>query len=142
MKQNTANYNLSVDTDNDYNMKLGEAVNVIISQGGNIYYDTTEHWNAIPDLIAKRGAIYVYNDKTVIRDDIGNVKFVPGLKIGDGTSYLIDMAFVGDEEIFALSEHIADPVAHVTTEEREFWNNKITGFLSPDDSETLVLSKF
>ena len=137
-----ANFDLRVDEDNSYKMKINEAVNVIVRQGGTgIYYDTKENWDSNIGLVAERGGIYIYSDKSVITDEHGQVKIVPGIKVGDGTSYLIDMAFVGDEEIMELADHMADPDIHTTAEEKDFWNNKITSYISEHDSETLVLSK-
>lgn len=55
-----------------------------------IRYDTTANWDAQSQLIAERGVVYVYSDHAV--DE--NSHLVAGIKIGDGTSYLIDMPFV------------------------------------------------
>ena len=132
-------YQLHADNDADYAMALQDAVNVVISQGA--YYDTTAAWNMQPDLIAERGGIYVYSDKATIYDAVGNPTLVPGIKIGDGTSYLIDMPFVGDEIIYALMQHVSNNVRHITAEERTFWNNKVSSYLDAHDSENLILSK-
>lgn len=132
-------YQLHADTDAEYAMNLQDAVNVVISQGA--YYDTTAAWNMQPDLIPERGDIYVYSDKATIYDAVGNPTLIPGIKIGDGTSYLIDMPFVGDEILYALAQHVNNNVRHITSAERIFWNNKVSGFLDEHDSENLVLSK-
>lgn len=134
-------YQLQADTDMSHALQLGEAINVIIQQGGKVYYDTKAAWDMQPQLIAEEGAIYVYSDKATIYDGVGNPVFVPGVKVGDGTSYLIDMAFVGDEILLALSNHVNNEVRHITQAERIFWNNKVSGFLDENDEETLVLSK-
>lgn len=55
-----------------------------------IRYDTTANWNAQVQLTAERGVIYIYSDHAVDEDG----KTVAGIKIGDGTSYLIDMPFI------------------------------------------------
>lgn len=143
------NFDLTLDQDNDYHLdadtgdehalSLQEAVNVVISQGA--YYDTTVAWNMQPELVAERGGIYVYSDKATIYDAVGNPTLVPGIKIGDGTSYLIDMPFVGDEIIYALIQHTSNNVRHITAEERTFWNNKVSSYLDAHDSENLILSK-
>ena len=141
--RDSINYDLQVDDSDNYKLKTEESINVIVKQGGGgtAYYDTTANWNAQLHLIAEEAAFYVYSDKSTITDERGRTKFVPGLKIGDGTSYLIDMPFVGDEELKALATHINDSDAHVSESDRKSWNNKVTGFLSPEDNETLVLSK-
>lgn len=134
-------YQLQADTSETHAMDLDEAINVIIQQGGKIYYDTRAAWDMQPQLIAEREAIYVYSDKAVEYDAVGNPKFIPGIKVGDGTSYLIDMAFVGDEILIALAQHMTNNVVHITAAERTFWNNKVSSFIDEHDSETLVLSK-
>lgn len=58
-----------------------------------VEYDTTARWNAQPDLVSERGVIYVYSDaRTVLGQN------APRVKIGDGSSLLVDLAFI-DEDI-------------------------------------------
>ena len=80
-----------------------------------IHQDTTEAWNSQPNLIAKAGHLYFYTD----HQQVGGVN-VAGMKLGDGTSYLIDLPFTDAQ----LQDHISDTIVHITQEEREFWNNK------------------
>jgi len=98
-------------------------------------YGTTEYWNSYPSLIAQLGTIYVYTDHNELD---GNL--VPGFKVGDGTSYLIDMpytdAFWGEE----VTEHIEDEVRHITASERTKWNDKVSVSISALDSENLVFT--
>ena len=108
---------------------------------GNVYYDTTVAWNAQLSLVAERAAIYIYSDYQIYEDAVGNQTAIAGLKIGDGTSYLIDMPFVTDNMSGALIRHLADNVAHITAEERVFWNNKVSAYMDHESTELLVLSK-
>ena len=103
-----------------------------VMQGGSkVLYNTTEYWNSRPTLLAKKGYIYVYADyKKVDNQDIA------GIKVGDGTSYLIDMPFTDKP----LDAHTADTVAHITAEERTFWNNKVRCFVDPNDEENIVFT--
>lgn len=55
----------------------------------DIQYGTTEHWNSQRDLVTEKGMLYVYSDYSKTSDG----KNIAGIKIGDGTSYLIDMPF-------------------------------------------------
>lgn len=98
-----------------------------------IYYDTTANWNATPSLESQKGAIYIYSD---YKKDANN-KDVPGIKIGDGDAYVIDMPFIDAP----LWEHINNSGIHVTPAEKEFWNNKVTAYLSGDNPKLLVFSK-
>lgn len=115
--------------------------NVTLQQLGlqGIYYNTKAGWNSQPSLIAEEGAIYIYKDYSTISD--GNAtKNVPALKIGDGTSYLIDMPIVNGDIADILLEHIGNTVIHVTSDDKTFWNNKSSAYIQPDTQETLVLS--
>lgn len=84
-----------------------------------IYYDTEANWNDQTNLVSEEGAIYIYTYGT--GDDI---KFK--VKIGDGNAYLIDMPFVVDQPVSGL--------------EKEFWDNKVSAYISLLNEEELVLS--
>lgn len=91
--------------------------------------DTTAHWNAARTFIPIRGEIIIYTDHGQMDDGYGNLINVPGIKIGDGQAYLIDLPFVGAEERYAilqeLRQHTSDLSIHVSPEDREKWNNKL-----------------
>lgn len=91
--------------------------------------DTTENWNAKRDFIPLRGEVIIYLDHGTIQDDFGNDINVPGIKIGDGNAYLIDLPFVGNDVRYQilteLRQHENNKIIHITSEEREFWNNKL-----------------
>jgi hypothetical protein len=106
-----------------------------------IYYDTTAAWNMMPDMIGEKGYIYVYSDYQTITDQVGIVTFIPGIRIGDGTTYLRDLPFVSEAMTAALIEHINNTEVHVSAAEKEFWNNKVSSYLDGQDTENLVLSK-
>lgn len=116
------------------------AVDNIMQKCAPVYYDTEENWNTASTTIAERRAIYVYSNHRYIDDGHGNLYPVPSIKIGDGTSYLIDMPFITDGLEVELSDHINNQVIHITQEERLFWNNKVTCYMD-DNSENLVFSK-
>lgn len=136
---------------NDYNKLINRpSINSVVLEGnislsdlglGAVYYDTTANWNLQSDLITERGAIYIYSDYTYIEDGAGNLIPIAGLKIGDGTSYLIDMPYESEASSTMLIEHIADSTAHITDSERNKWNNKVTAFMDESQPDTLVLSK-
>lgn len=91
--------------------------------------DTTANWNAARSFIPMRGEIIVYTDHGQMDDGYGNTINVPGIKVGDGSAYLVDLPFVGDESRYAilqeLRQHTNDWSIHVTAEDRERWNNKL-----------------
>lgn len=100
-----------------------------------VHSDTTANWNAQTDLVSRAGHIYVYTDY-IVMDDVP----VAGMKIGDGNAYLIDIPFVSGNTA-DLYDHINDRTVHITNEERLFWNNKVTCFLSQGEEETVVFTK-
>jgi hypothetical protein len=91
--------------------------------------DTTEHWNAHRDFIPMRGEVIIYTDHGKIDDGYGNMIDVPGVKIGDGSAYLIDLPFAGDDVRYQilteLREHSGNTEIHVTQQEKNFWSNKL-----------------
>ena len=96
--------------------------------------DTTENWNAARTFIPMRGEIIIYTDHGSMDDGYGNTINVPGIKVGDGNAYLIDLPFVGAEERYAilteLRQHTSDWTIHVSPEDRTFWNNKLNYTIS------------
>lgn len=84
-----------------------------------IYYDTEAGWNDQTNLVSEEGAIYIYTYEIA-----GETRFK--MKIGDGNAYLIDMPFVIDQPVTGL--------------EKDFWNNKVSAFMSLLNEEELVLS--
>lgn len=108
---------------------------------GRVYYDTKANWDAQRDLVAEQAAIYIYSDATTVTDEYGNEIPVSSIKIGDGTSYLIDMPFLTGGSSQIIMDHLSNNAIHVSESDRELWNNKVTAYLLEDDIENLVLSK-
>lgn len=112
-KQNTLVSGTNIKTINGQSV-LGSG-NLSIT-GDKTYSNTVSGWNAQTSLISEKNAIYVYTDYDT--DENGNV--VPGIKIGDGLAYLIDMPFVDA----VMQEHMQNTVIHVTQGDKDNWNNK------------------
>ena len=96
--------------------------------------DTTENWNSHRSFVPLRGEIIIYTDHGQMDDGYGNTINVPGIKIGDGNAYLIDLPFVGNEtryEILTeLRAHSENQIIHVTAADRQFWDNKLNYTIS------------
>lgn len=115
-----------------------------ISKDKLIYYSKTkEQWNINSQLLSKKDVLYIYtNYKKIKKQGEQDQIIIPGLKVGDGKSYLIDLPFINDvsnsdfENI--LLQHINNKTIHVTQEEKIFWNNKLNLFLQ---EENLVLNR-
>lgn len=91
--------------------------------------NTAEGWAAMGDYVPKAGEICLYSDAAKI-------------KIGDGSAFIADLPFIGEQDIQTLREalqrHMEDMTVHVTEREKEFWNNKLNYEVSGD---TLVLNR-
>lgn len=73
-------------------------INIGGSDYTKIYYDTTEGWNAKRELIAQNNTLYIYTDGSSYTDGEGTVRNLPAMKLGDGTTYLIDLPLVTTNE--------------------------------------------
>lgn len=108
-----------------------------------VYYSRTkDEWNADASLIAQKDVLYIYSDYKTIQKD-GKQILLPGLKIGDGMTYLIDMPFVnstdsGIEQL--VLDHINNNVIHISAAERNFWNNKLN-YSFNEQSQNLTLNR-
>jgi hypothetical protein len=104
--------------------------------------DTTANWNEVRSFIPKRGEIIVYTDHGHVNDGNGNTIDIPGIKIGDGNAYLIDLPFVGtdisQQIMHDLNQHTEDSSIHVSQQDRNFWNNKLNCQV---DNECLLLTR-
>ena len=97
----------------------------------NVIYKTTYEWNMTPGLKSKKGFVYVYTDHQFL-----DGKEIPGIKLGNGTSYVIELPFLDD--IYA--RHLLDDERHITQAERDFWNNKERCY-GDGSNETLIFTK-
>lgn len=104
-----------------------------------IHYDTTAAWNSMVGYIAERGHVYVYSDYTIKENDDGTTTLIPAIKIGDGTSYLIDLPVVTSSDDEEWIDHINNWLIHVSDNDRTTWNNKVSAQVNEPD-ENLVFS--
>ena len=100
---------------------------------------TTAELNSDISYIPQKGEVRLYLDKTTITQD-GQTITIPGIKVGDGLAYGVDLPFLGDDILQQLLDHIANTTLHITQQERIFWNNKIN--CEDEVSEgTLILNR-
>ena len=108
---------------------------------GRVVTKTTAEWNAETSYIPAAGYICVYSDYTTTTDASGNVINTPALKVGDGTTYIVDLPFmVGTHAQEALDSHINNTAVHITELERTFWNNKVSCSIDSTNPEEIVFS--
>ena len=98
--------------------------------------NTKAGWDSKPALISNSDTLYIYTDYQTQTDSEGNITYIPGIKIGDGLAYLIDLPFIDSK----LIDHINNTTIHVTAEEKNFWNNKNRVFISSQDEENLIFT--
>lgn len=113
-----------------------------IQQNKLVYYSNSKQiWNLEPQLISEKDVLYIYTDYKIINVDDEQIT-IPGLKIGDGKSYLIDLPFFNDISNFndIFMDHINNKVIHVSMEDRMFWDNKLNLFLEAQE-QNLILNR-
>ncbi len=109
-------------------IKVGDGTTIVVdlpfvetdTARTDIEVNTTAYWNSLPEYVPSYGNIIIYTDKSV-KDGVN----IPGIKIGDGVAYCIDLPFVGDDTLYTLTTHINNTSMHITDAERTFWNNKL-----------------
>lgn len=103
---------------------------------------TKEQWDADRDYISEPNVIYIYSDYKAIQKDNQEQIIIPGIKIGDGKTYLIDLPILNDTSGFQdlLMDHINNNIIHVSMEDRNFWDNKLN-FDLQQQSQILVLNR-
>lgn len=115
---------------NNQRLKIGTGQSFIVVK-------TTAEWNAEdPKSISKSGVIYIVSDANSYEEEytennetLTRTVYVPGIKIGDGSAYVVDLPFV-----------------NITSEQINFWNNKVNCYLEIElinegDNETLVFTR-
>lgn len=142
---NGANLRISLNSGNNLRLNLSEPATEqirVINPASNIFsgkisINTTEGWIAKRNYIPKLGEIAIFSDRHVV-DGVN----YPGIKIGDGLAYVVDLPFFGDDEtariIDILNDHIENTEVHITNEERSFWNAKLNCEI---DDENLILTR-
>lgn len=130
---------LDLENVQDLQLDIGCNAPVLVS----VKYNTTANWNAQLRYVPAKGELVIYSDHISFEKD-GVTVYQPGLKIGDGNAYLIDLPFVGETDVTdilnALDEHIHNTDIHVTPEQKTFWNNKLN-YQADEQTETLVLNR-
>ena len=113
---------------------LWSRVKEIVNEKASYEIRTTQDWNSDINLKSKKDVLYIYTNYN--QDGLFNIK------LGDGTSYLIDLPFMTDAITFPQMEnHIQNIIIHITQQERERWNNKVSVFIDKLNSQNLVFSQ-
>ena len=96
--------------------------------GGRIITKTTAEWNETPTRMSVKNTIYVYSDYRSVEDpETHEVTYIPRLKCGDGTTYIVDLPF---------------STMSITQNDIDAWNNKSTLEVTADEeTETLIFTE-
>ena len=105
----------------------------------NIMSGTTEYWNDKPQLIPKKDTIIIYTDYQS-KEEEGNIINIPGIKIADGSAFLIDQPFVDEDIREVVGSHLSNSDIHITPQEREFWNNKVRCYLDTLEQDNIIFT--
>lgn len=98
-----------------------------------ILSDTTQNWNMYPETLSTKDTIYVYSNYQINSD----LKYIPGIKIGDGVTPIVDLPFIDD----AINNRLTNILmCNVTEEEKTFWNNKVRCYMDDEDTEKLIFT--
>lgn len=92
-----------------------------IKSGTKAYWETQSHVQSQKDYL------YFITDYFVGKDG----KTHPAIKIGDGNAYIGDLPLIvsygdGATNIEEVVDHMEDKQIHITKEEREKWNEKVS----------------
>ena len=93
---------------------------------------TTADWSANLTYVPLAGELCIWTDYAVVEE-----QNIPAIKIGDGTTYAVDLPFLCDDIRAELEEHVNNTTVHITSTERNTWNDKLNAAIS---GEVLVLS--
>ena len=105
-------------------------LNQELDKKATILMKTSAEWDSDLSLIGQKNTIYIYSDRDQKIDGQGNVINIPGIKVGDGLAYLVDLPFI--DQLFY--RHIYNSDIHVTLGQKAFWNNK----LNVDDNQEVI----
>lgn len=84
-----------------------------------ILYKTTAEWDADPTLVGQSHYIYVYLDADSYVDEHGETVYVPAIKLGDGTTLLINTPMMTAATSSTVLAHLEDTYIHIQAGERE-----------------------
>ena len=104
-----------------------------------IYYGTRASWDQQAGLISEAGALYIYSDYKIVTSETGESTVIPGIRVGDGTTYLVDLPFISESNVQTVIDSLSESNSLVTPQDREFWDGKVSARVEAASPETLVL---
>ena len=95
----------------------------------SIIIKSAQTWPDYDRTISNLGTVYVYTYEDAS----------PKIRIGDGKAYICDLPFTTDTLSNKIDNHINNQTIHITQEQRQLWNDKVTAYIHPQDSDHLIL---
>ena len=89
------------------------ALDIDLNDKATCVLRTSKEWDSDNTLVSEKGTFYVYTDHETIKED-GKTKLIPGIKVGDGLAYVVDLPFITDGLAQTITNHIEDHAIHVT----------------------------
>ena len=92
-----------------------------VGSGGMVIVKTKAEWALLPQMMSRKGTIYVYSDyREETNPETGEITYIPRAKIGDGMTYVVDLPFatmsITDEDIARWNDHVGVYVDEETHE--------------------------
>ena len=125
-------------TSGSNNLITSGAVFNALGNGAKVSCGTTAYWQDHISYIPKIGEIVVYTDHSSYEENNETV-YVPGVKIGDGNAYGIDLPFIDDAIARTILAHTTNSEIHVTASDKASWNNKLCLHENPVVNNNLYL---
>ena len=94
-----------------------------------IIIKSAQAWPEYDHAISNLGTIYIYTYENES----------PKVRIGDGGAYICDLPFTTDTISNKIDNHINNETIHISQEQRQFLNDKVTAYVHPDNQNQLVL---
>ena len=113
-----------------------QAINNALQGKGSIQVKTSNQWRQQLGVLSQKNTFYIYTDGYEKEDGQGGTIKIPRIKVGDGSSYIIDLPFVDD----LFYDHFNNMDIHVTLAEKQFWNNKVRTQDSEIDEQNLIFT--
>lgn len=121
----------------EYAAAMAQIEHIIETLPNVVVCHTTAEWDEQTTYVPNSGEVIVYTDHDTKVVD-GQTVNIPGVKIGDGSAYVVDLPFIDEAVSGGLLDHIQNTSIHVTASEKEFWNNKLNCVIT---NENLVLNR-
>lgn len=113
------------DQSEEINVTMADVGTTLVQNTTDVRKGETSFWNNQPGLTSEKNVLYIYTDYyRKENEETGEVSYAPGLKIGDGSAYLIDLPFI----------------TGITQDDIDNWNRKWRGYLDPGFNENLVFT--